>query len=276
MKNNIFRKRRIDCISSCVGTETEYRKARPLCATKNRQVKNMDPLLISAASGMKARIDSLDVLANNIANSGTAGFKSDQEFYNLYAQELPVVQDKWTDFSQGTITMTGNPLNLALSGKGLFAVNSPSGTLYTRNGDFRVSKSDEIESAEGYTLRNTLDNGRPIKVDGRQTIEIDTDGMVRQGGQTVGQIELAAADAASEGISKMGSSYFALTNRKAVVPRAEKVEVRQGAVEQSNVPVAESAVKLVGILRQFEMLQKAMNLGAEMNKQAITEVARVS
>jgi flagellar basal-body rod protein FlgG len=51
---------------------------------------------------MKARMESLDMLANNIANSGTAGFKADREFYNLYQQELPVIETQWTDFSQGT------------------------------------------------------------------------------------------------------------------------------------------------------------------------------
>src|ERR1700674_4665837 len=125
----------------------------------------MDPLLISAASGMKARMQSLDMLANNISNSGTSGFKSDREFYNLYEQELPIIQSQWTDFSQGVLTPTGNPLNLGLSGKGLFALNSPSGTVYTRNGDFRISKSNQLETPEGYTLRNLLDKGSPIKVD---------------------------------------------------------------------------------------------------------------
>jgi flagellar basal-body rod protein FlgF len=68
----------------------------------------MDPLLISAASGMKARMESLDMLANNIANSATAGFKSDREFYGLYEQQLPVVDTQWTDSSQGTLTPTGS------------------------------------------------------------------------------------------------------------------------------------------------------------------------
>jgi flagellar hook-basal body protein len=100
----------------------------------------MDPLLISAASGMKARMESLDMLANNIANSGTSGFKADREFYNLYQQELPLVETRWTDFSQGTVLATGNPLNMALSGPGFFALNGPAGTVYTRNGNFQISK----------------------------------------------------------------------------------------------------------------------------------------
>src|ERR1041385_1912118 len=93
----------------------------PVCA---RSIA-MDSLLISAASGMKARMESLDMLANNIANSGTVGFKTDREFYGIYQQELPVIEKQWTDFSQGALTPTGNPLDLALSGKGMFALNTP-------------------------------------------------------------------------------------------------------------------------------------------------------
>src|ERR1700689_1804013 len=115
----------------------------------------MDPLLISAAGGMKARMDSLDMLANNMANSGTSGYKADREFYGLYQDQIPVVESAWTDFSQGSLTQTGNPLNLALSGPGLFALNGPNGgpngTIFTRNGDFQISKSNQLSTPEGYT-----------------------------------------------------------------------------------------------------------------------------
>src|SRR5215469_294053 len=77
----------------------------------------MDPLTISAASGLRSRMDALDLLANNLANAETSGYKSDREFYGLYTSPeayssqggefvttLPVVQKQWTDFSQGTLT----------------------------------------------------------------------------------------------------------------------------------------------------------------------------
>jgi flagellar basal-body rod protein FlgF len=234
----------------------------------------MDPLLISTASGMKARMESLDMLANNIANTGTTGFKADREFYGLYEQQLPVLERQWTDFSQGTLTPTGNPLNLALAGNGLFALNSPVGLVYTRNGNFQVSEANELATPDGYTLRNTLDNGKPIKVDPLQSIDILKDGTVQQGGQDLGKIEVDSPDGPA--LNKLGSTYFAMADPKAPVPASQNTDVLQGQVEQSNVPVAESAVKLVGVMRQFEMLQKAMTLGAEMSKSAISEVAKVT
>ncbi len=109
----------------------------------------MDPLLINAASGMKARMESLDMLANNLANSGTNGFKADREFYTLFqsASEndgLPLIDKRWTDFSQGSILPTGNPLDLALDGKGFFALNSPTGVVYSRNGSFQISPTNQL------------------------------------------------------------------------------------------------------------------------------------
>jgi flagellar basal-body rod protein FlgG len=224
-------------------------------------------------------MESLDMLANNIANTATAGFKSDREFYGLYEQQLPVVERQWTDFSQGGLTPTGNPLHLALLGKGFFALNAPSGVVYTRNGTFQISRSNELATADGYTLRNPLDNGKPIKVDPLQPIDVDKDGTVRQAGQRIGKIEIDSLPTRSldtQAIAKLGSSYFSVANPNTPVDAAFGAEVLQGQLEQSNVPVSESAVKLVGVLRQFEMLQKALTLGAEMNKQAIDQVAHVS
>ncbi len=234
----------------------------------------MDQLLINAASGMKARLDSLDLLANNMANSGTAGFKTDREFYNLYEQSLPVVERQYTDYSQGQLLATGNPLNVALNGKGFFALNAPSGIVYTRAGNFRVSTTDQLETMEGYTVRNILDNGKPITVDPKQKIDIGKDGTVRQGGQDLGQMEIAQPASPSDSLKKLGSTYFALINKDGAAPLAKDTEVLQGQIEQSNVPVADIAVKLISIMRQFEMMQKAINLGTEMNKQAIAEVAK--
>jgi flagellar basal-body rod protein FlgF len=237
----------------------------------------MDQLLITAASGMKARMDSLDMLANNMANSGTAGFKADREFYNLYEQSLPMVERQYTDHSQGQLLPTGNPLNIALNGKGFFALNAPSGVVYTRAGNFNVSSKNQLETGEGYTLRNVLDNGKPITVDPKQQIDISKDGIVRQAGQDLGQIEIAQPASPSDTLKKLGSTYFALVDKNAATPTAgAETEVLQGNLEQSNVPVGDSAVKLVSVMRQFEMMQKAINLGTEMNKQAITDVAKPS
>ena len=238
----------------------------------------MDPLMISAASGMKARMESLDMLANNIANTGTAGFKADREFYSLYEQQLPVIENRWTDFSQGSLVPSGNPLDVALSGRGFFALNGPNGTVYSRNGSFRVSKANQLVSSEGYPLRNALpgpDQGKPITVDPLQPVTIDKSGTVAQGGPPIGRIEIDQIPTAVATSAKLGNSYFSLNTATAATPVAD-TDVIQGSLEQSNVPISDSTIRLLSVMRQFDMLQRALNVGSQMNKEAISEVARVS
>src|SRR5262249_9748494 len=163
----------------------------------------MDPLTISVASGMRSRMESLDLLANNLANSGTAGYKKDVESYSLYLSEaaedigagadpatalLPVIDRQWTDFSQGVLQVTGKPLDVAISGNGFLAVNGPNGTLYTRSGRLRI-QSGRLETEEGYAVR--LDGGAQAAINGTLPLEIAPAGQIFQGGQYIGQLEMA-------------------------------------------------------------------------------------
>src|ERR1700678_2533417 len=148
----------------------------------------MDALTIAAASGIRSRMQSLDLLANNLANSATAGFKQDQEFYGLYTSAdatasedgslstMPVIQRQWTDFSTGNIQPTGNPMDVAISGNGFFVVNGPTTPLYTRNGNLQVLPSGQLATANGYVL--TTSSGGTIQVAANTPIEISTDGTV--------------------------------------------------------------------------------------------------
>ena len=248
----------------------------------------MDPMTISAASGLRARMETLDMLANNLANAATGGFKSDREFYSLYVSgeaqasadampgevptTVPVIEKHWTDFSQGLLVPTGNSLDLALTGKGFFAVNGPSGPLYTRNGNFRLSASGVLETAEGYPLR--VQGGKTIKTQSSGSLQVLPDGEVRQDGQALGKLELASLSDKTPMV-KQGNNYFSLTEPNAKPAPAADARVEQGKIENSNVSPAEAAVRLVSVMRQFEMLQKAISLGADMNRRAVEEVARV-
>ncbi len=242
----------------------------------------MDNISISAASGMRARMESLEMLANNLANVETGGYKADREFYSIYTSDdasadpltgdvstLPVIESQWTDQAQGDLKVTGNPLDFAISGEGLFAIDTPRGVRYTRNGSFRVSSGGELTTVDGNTVRAS--GGGSIQLQPGLPTEVLADGTVQQGGKPTGQIELVAYDRSD--LNKEGANYFA------IVPGAKEKpaggSVLQGKLEQSNVGTAESAVRLVAIMRQFEMLQKAMNIGNELNREAIEQVAKV-
>jgi flagellar basal-body rod protein FlgF len=244
----------------------------------------MDSLTIAAASGLRSRMESLDLLANNLANSATSGYKADQEFYGLFTSAnatqsddgematLPVIERQWTDFSSGPIQPTGNALDVAIDGRGFFAVNGPKGTLYTRNGNLQVLASGELATASGYPLRSTA--GGTIRVGPGKPIDIALDGTVKQDGASLGQIAVVNFKS-TDPLSKLGKEDFQNDDAKNPPAPATGVQVQQGKIEGSNVPVAESAMRLVSMMRQFEMLQKAVGVSNDMDTKSIQEVARV-
>ncbi len=241
----------------------------------------MDNISVSAASGMRSRMQSLDLLANNLANANTGGFKADREFFSIYTSAeatadaqgntmtLPVVEKQWTDLSAGELRTTWNPLDFAINGDGMFAVQTPHGIRYTRNGNFRVSPTGTLTTADGNPIQSAA--GAPLTLDQTLPVSVLPDGTVQQAGNPIGQIRLASFD--TNDLAKEGGNYFA--PREGVTPKASTGTVLQGELEQSNVEAAESAVRLVSITRQFEMLQKAAGIGNDLAKKAIEEVARV-
>lgn len=240
----------------------------------------MDPISVLAASGIRSRMESLDLLANNLANAATSGYKSDREFYSLFtsgyaqgnAATMPLVDRKWTDFSQGLLQNTSNPMDVALSGNGFFAVKGPAGPLYTRNGSFQVGSSGNLSTSDGYAVMAR--GGGPITIDPSAPVTVTPEGDVQQGGVSVGQLDLVNF-ADTTVLAKQGNNYFRNTNASVIPAAATDIEVHQGQVENSNVNTPGSAVQLVGVMRQFEMLQKAITLSVDMDRKGISEVARI-
>ena len=248
----------------------------------------MDALTVSAASGMKARLESLEMLANNLANQVAAGYKADREFYSLYlaseaveatGQEasswppvLPVIDRHWTDFSQGNLISTGDAAHVAISGRGFFVVQGPNGPLYTRNGNFRLSPAGVLVTEQAYPVLDRA--GRPIQIDPALPFEVAADGAIRQDGALVATLDVADF-AHPEALAKHAGTYFRPAGPNAAPARAAGFDLYQGKLEGANVAPAEAAVRLVSVMRQFEMLQRAAALGGEMNRKAIEEVARV-
>lgn len=242
----------------------------------------MDPLTSTVASGMRARLEALDMLANNIANASTTGFKKDGEFYGIFRGELddaeptadtemPVIQKNWTDLSQGTLQTTGASLDFALSGPGWFKAQSPSGPLYTRNGNFQVSSTGVVTTQEGYPV--LLAGGGTLRVQPGSALIVAPDGTLTQNGAQLGKLDVIEF---GEGeLLRHGASFFRPTAATNIGKPATGTELLQGKLENANVSAPESAVRLVGLTRQFEGLQRALQIGSEMNKRSVEELAKV-
>jgi flagellar basal body rod protein FlgG len=151
-------------------------------------------------------------------------------------------------------------------------VAGPGGNLFTRNGNLHVSPTGDLVTGEGFTVKGV--GGGAIHLTSGASVEIAADGTVRQGGRTAGQLAVVNFKSTNS-LKKMSGTCFENTDSKNPPVAAGDVQVQQGKLESSNVAVPEAAMRLVGVMRQFEMLQKAVSLGVEMDSKSIQEVARV-
>lgn len=246
----------------------------------------MDSLGIAAASGLRSRMEALEIIANNMANATTAGFKADRERYGLYwadesvsaldqgrggAGASPTIESNWTDFSQGAFIRSGSPTHAAISGDGFFAVRRGDSVAFTRNGEFQLSSNGTLVNTEGLPVLGVT--GQPVRVDAARPFEIRADGTVVQGGAAAGQLRIAAFSDPRR-LEKSGHNYFRWPGEESDIKRST-AQVVQGALESANTGPADGAIRMVSVLRQFESLQRAMQLGNEMGKRLVEEVAKV-
>ena len=246
----------------------------------------MDQALLTVAAGMRSRMETLEVLGNNIANAPTSGYKADREFYRLFATAearlaispgdrpwMPVVEGSVIDFAQGPLIQTAGPLDVALSGPGFLVVRSPGGDLYTRSGSLQRSPSGVLSTVDGYPVVGG--RGEEIHLPATGEIDIGPDGVVSVDGLVAGQLHMVEFPGRPP-LSKAGRSYFAVPD--GVVPEAASgTAMKQGYIEGSNVEPTKEAVNLIMATRHFEMMRRVASLvGDEMDGRAVDELGRSS
>lgn len=239
----------------------------------------MNPALLTAAAGMRARMETLDVIGNNIANSASNGYKADQEFYRLFESafsrssqgvagrpEMPYIQGSRTDFGQGSLQATGSTLDIALSGPGFLVVQTPQGELYSRNGSLQLNAEGTLLTSDGLPVLGS--DREPLTLPRDGELEISQSGLLTINNIAVGQLLVEEFDTPNS-LRKVGHTLFAL--QPGVEPQtATLTTVNQGSLEAANVNVPESAVRLIAASRHFDLLRRAASLvGDEMEGQAV-------
>lgn len=245
----------------------------------------MDSGYYAACAGLRARTQALELVANNLANLNTAGFRAqDATFRSLLAgssragasalnrviNDFGVLGGSRVDLRSGSMESTGNPLDVAIEGEGFFAVQAHGQTLYTRNGNFRLSPSRQLITAEGDPVQG--EQG-PISIPSGQ-VSVGTDGTLSVDGAVAGKLRLASF-APGTPLRAAGNTYLdAPQNATLVAPG--NVSVRQGMLEGSNVNPVSSVVSLITVQREAEMLQRALGTYySEFDHIAATDLARV-
>jgi flagellar basal-body rod protein FlgG len=242
--------------------------------------------MLDAVKGCLKELERMDTISNNLANAQAIGFKKDRVSFQDLLQDLGPVDsrpragtpqqrtnaaliDVRTDFEQGNIQSTGNPLDVALHGKGFFKIAVTNGIEYTRKGNFRLDSEGFLVTQAG---NKVLGKGGPIQIDGDE-IRVDEEGAISVDGSEVGRFDIV--DLSDYGkVSKTGMVRFEKGYGNQETPASE-AEVNQGYVELSNVSVTHEMVQMVDCLRAFETYQKSIQVLDGVNKKVINEVSRV-
>ncbi len=268
-----------------------------------------------SVSGALAQQKSVETIANNVANANTPGFKKDQLVFKEYltaldkgVEDIDLPNKEWkpkdfykthgaqnsyvkvdgsfTNFQQGQLTPTSNPLDLALRGKGFFEVLTPNGIRYTRRGIFTISNQGEMVTDQGYPVLNKMDwatiqekvaenipNPAERKISlGAGNITVNMQGEIFQQGKKVGDLSVVEFKDMHT-LKKEGNSLFINVEQANIAPDVKTV-VNQGFVEESNVNAVLEMSALIKANRQFESIQKAMKAYDSITGKAVNDIAR--
>lgn len=247
----------------------------------------MDSGLYAACAGLMARTESLDTIASNLANSSSAGFRGQRNVFgsvlaeashhgrlsalNQVTNSYGVLSGTEMDPTQGTLTQTGNDLDVALEGPGYFKVQTANGPAYTRNGSFQVSSTGQLTTAAGDPVLG--ESGSSITLP-PGPVQVSSDGTVSAGSTIVAKLKIVTFPASAMLNSRGASNYTASASEEQPAPGTT---VRQGAVENSNVSPVEGVVQLISAQRSAETMRRVLSLlDSEMDKTAAQDLPHVN
>ncbi len=227
--------------------------------------------IFSTQSGKSANERELDIIANNLSNALTAGYKAISPAFNSTVIEeaagpdqLPAtyvnIPDSYTQFSDAPLAETGNTLDLAIDGNGFFAVSTSRGTMYTRNGQFALNAEKKLVTQNGDTVMSQ--NGGDITLDGKD-IRIGKDGSVYVDKILGEKLKIVDFDNRQD-LQNAGGSLFLNANEKNSEIPAEGFSVQQGAYETSNVDIMTEMVRMIAVLRAYESYTKVDQSASDM------------
>jgi flagellar basal-body rod protein FlgF len=252
----------------------------------------MENNLLIGLSRQMALQRELDVIANNIANVNTTGFKADgnkfEEFIGAVARteqfsppdrRPSFVLDRatWHDLSSGSVQQTGNPLDVAIDGKAFLVVQTPQGERYTRNGALQVNARGELVTAEGYRVQG--DNGPITFQPGDRAIAINREGTIsaREGTNIIesqrGKLRIVGFTQPGR-LRKDGASLFAAPAGLAPQPEPT-ASVIQGAIEKSNVRAVVEMTRMIEVTRTYTNVASLLQQQGDLRRTAIERLAEV-
>jgi flagellar basal-body rod protein FlgF len=216
-----------------------------------------------------------ELIANNLSNAQTTGFKKDVPvFHKIFSEAfssypLGEFETSVTSFQQGELQATQNPFDLAIEGEGFFKVKTPQGIRYTRSGHFRLNREGTLVQDSGYPV---LGRTGEINLRGNQ-FSVDKDGTFHVDGSIRDKIALVTF-ADLKGLRKEGQALFKLESEQEE-KEVSQSQVHQGALELSNINIMEEMIRMIDALRSFQACHKIVQVQDEMDAKAVNELAKV-
>lgn len=247
----------------------------------------MNRAVYSIASGGLAALERLEAATQNVANVGTAGYKATRLVFRVRPLTTPEgapvdsvvgraaaqVSEVATvrDFSQGPMRQTGNPLDVAITGEGFFAVATPRGERYTRQGSFTIDAEGFLVTQHGERVQG---DGGDLRI-GTGDVAIGDDGNVTVDGSAVGHLKVVGFGE-NPPLVPEGNALFAPAPGAVPTPvDGGAVSVAGGSLEGSNVDAVTSMIELVDVARGFEQYMHAMQKLDEVAQRSINDVGRI-
>ncbi len=223
--------------------------------------------------------EEFDVIAHNLANVSTAGYKRRCSVFTKALDEQNSQIDGTgqpqagsgsnLDFSQGLLTQTGRTLDVALQGEGFFVIETPDGPLYTRHGVFQTNQNGQLVDTQG---RVVAGGQGPISLPtsvGRSQITVGIDGKISAAGQPVGQFRVVVFKDKEDQLAPMGLNCYAAPED--VRPSdAANVTFKQGFQEASNVAMVDELVSMIMVQRMYEANMKLVNVKKDTTSSVMT------
>lgn len=224
---------------------------------------------------LRGQIERNDIVANNLANINTTGYKKDVIFFDAFEKEMSKHegQHQTVDFTQGELKETNNPLDLAISGKGFFTVDTDNGPAYTREGHFKLDGNGVLRTISG---EQVMGEAGPIVILGEdlnpKSITITREGEIYADEEYIDRLAISDFENHDQ-LQKVGSNLYR-ANDEAELLDPENIEIHQGFLEDSNVNPADEMIQLIEIQRQFESMQKMVRSLDNVFRSAANDVAK--
>ncbi len=225
-----------------------------------------------AVSHLTALRRRMDMIANNMANMSTTGYKAEKPLFTSVLREstrgdkVAYVEDFGSirDLSMGTMQPTSNPLDLAINGEGYFQVETPDGIKYTRNGMLMLNNSGEITTHDGYPMLDDSGNAIVIPTN-TKNITVSNDGTITADGSQIARIQPVMFEKERE-LQKLPNGLYETEEKPAPL---EKFEIRQGMIEGSNVVPILEMTQMMEVSRRYESANKLLKGEDERQRDAI-------